>query len=128
MTYVDLVIHFPLNMLVGLGCALFSMLLNVNPKQVGLRNYIFIFVLNLFLTGSIIELFLKNTVWWWCGIAGLIIGWAIDELFLNLETALPEFLSGTIKDILNGVRKKVNEKLGIKQSETQPKGKNHDEN
>lgn len=114
MKWIDLILNLPTNTAIGLACALFSMLLNTDPKRVGLRNYIFIFVLNLFVTGLVIDLFLQGSLWWWCGITGLLIGWAIDELYLNLETTLPELMSGTIKDVAHGIRETINLKLGLK--------------
>lgn len=114
MKWIDLILNLPTNTAIGLVCAMFSMLLKTELKCVGLRNYIFIFVLNLFVTGLVIELFLQGSLWWWCGLAGLMIGWVIEDLYLNLETMLPELISGTIKDVAHGIRETINLKLGLK--------------
>ena len=102
----------PANMAGGLLCALLAVLLGTRISVVGWRSYALIVMLSLLLTGAAVEMFLTQSALLVCCLTGFGLGLASDNLILTLEATLPEFVEGTIKDVLSGIRDKIRKLLG----------------
>lgn len=101
------------NILGGVGFALFAVLVGTRVAVTGLRDYIFILTIAVLGTASVIEhWFLDNSFITSC-LIGFSIGFLADDIYLNLKATIPEFIKDLLSDILNGIKEKIKNFLGI---------------
>lgn len=102
-----------INILGGVGFALFAVLVGTRVTVTGLRDYIFILTIAVLGTASVIEhWFLDNSFITSC-LIGFSIGFLADDVYLNLKATIPEFIKDILSDILKGIKEKLKKFLGI---------------
>lgn len=103
----DFLLNLPVhpNILCGAAAAFLTALIDTQIKEVGLRNYVLIVLAATLTTAAIIETwFLDSRLWLSC-LLGFGVGYVADTVVLNLNATVPEFVSGSLKDVLDWMRR-----------------------
>ena len=109
----EIIKYLDVNTIGGVGFAVFAIVVGAK-LTIGVRDYIFILIATVLSTISVIEHLPAGSSLTTSCIVGFSLGLIADDLYLNLKTALPEFIRDTIYEILNGVKHKIKKFLGLK--------------
>lgn len=105
--------HININLLGGVGFALFAVLVGTRVTETGLRDYIFILTIAVLGTASVLEQWFLHKSFTTNCLIGFSIGFLADDVYLNIKATMPDFVKTVITDTFTAARKKVNKFLGI---------------
>lgn len=92
------------NVVGGMACALFAVIVGTRPQKVGWRDYALIVAAAIIATAAVIDYWFLNRGFFIACAIGFTIGYLADDVVLNLNATVPEFVSGSLKDILDWLR------------------------
>lgn len=96
-----------INILGGVGFALFAVLLGTKLKDIGLRDYILVLTFALLGTAGIIERWFLSSSFITSCLVGFAIGFIADDVYLNLRATLPEVIKTLLIDLLQTMKDKL---------------------
>lgn len=105
-------IDFTVNVVVGVALSFISVLASKHERSVTVKEYILIIVLAAFLTGFVVENWLSNRSVFVAGLAGLCVGLVADDLLLNIQAVMPNFIKTTVEDLFAYLRHIVGKIVG----------------
>ena len=101
------------NFAAGVGFAFFAVLVGTRWSEVGFRDYIIIMVLALLSTAFAIERWFSDGTVVTCSFIGFGIGYLADDVYININTTLPEFTKKIIGDAADGAHNWIRKILGL---------------
>lgn len=92
------------NVLAGAIGAAVGVLLGTRLASVGLRDYLLIFISAVLAGASVADLWMRGSSIALSAGLGLFIGILADDVVMNLNATLPDFIKDTVRDVLDWLR------------------------
>lgn len=101
-----------INILGGVGFAMFAVLVGTKITETGIRDYVCILTIAVLATASIIEhWFMDNSLITSC-LIGFSIGFLADDVFMNLKATIPDFIKEILQDVFASIKARLHKLLG----------------
>ena len=92
------------NIIGGAACAAFAVATGTRLNRVGWRNYSLIMAAAILTAAALVDWEIGRRGFFASCLVGFAVGYLADDVVLNLNATLPEFIRGITRDILNWVR------------------------
>lgn len=101
------------NILGGVGFALLAVVLDTRLTITGVRDYIVIVTIAILGAASVIERWFLDSSFITSCLLGFSIGILADDVYINLKTAMPDFIKEIVSDVSTSIKNKVRKFLGL---------------
>ena len=95
------------NVLGGVGFALFAVIVGTRLVDVGVRDYICILTIAILGAANIIERWFTDGSFITSCLIGFSIGFLADDVYINLKSTMPAFIKDVLSDTLDSLKDKI---------------------
>lgn len=93
------------NIVCACASALLTCIIDTNVKDVGWRNYLLIVLGAVLTAAAVVEAWFLDSSIWASGLIGFGIGYVADMVIVNLNATMPEWIAGSLRDVLDWLRR-----------------------
>lgn len=86
-------------------CALFAVITGTRPLDVGWRNYALIVAAAFLTAAAVIDYWFLHHGFFICCLIGFAIGYLADDVVLNLNATVPDFVKNSLADVFDWLRR-----------------------
>ena len=98
------ILNIHLNIWGAVAFALLAVVIGTRVRDVGVRNYLFILISASLGSASVVEQWFFQSSFLTCCLIGFGFGYLADDVLMNLNATLPEFIKTAVNDFLDWLR------------------------